>query len=117
MLEFTPLLAMAALVYQVVAFLRFLRGKDVNGALTIVTGWAAGLVAVLLVAQTDFANGIGVGDQTLATLNFASQVFVGLTLSSLAGFGNDVLGAVDQWRSTAKPRLVDGERPLPPPSA
>lgn len=105
-MEFIPVVALALLVYTTINFLRAVLGADWNTAITIVTVWIAGVVALLLVAQTDFASGIAVGDQSLATLNLASLVFVGLTISSVASFGNDILGAVDTNRSTALPHLT-----------
>lgn len=112
-MEFVPFAAMALLLYQLINFLRALSGRDINTAVTLAVAWVAGVITVLLVAQTDFASGIPVGDQTLASLNVASLVFVGLVLSSSASSFNDAVGAVDHNRTTAKPHLWD---PPPPPA-
>jgi hypothetical protein len=42
-----------------------LPGADVNGILTQLAAWIAGVVVVLLVAQTDWADGIAIGDMSL----------------------------------------------------
>lgn len=111
-MEFVPTVALALLVYQIINFLRAALGRDVNSAVTIAVAWVAGVVAVLLVAQTDFASGIAVGDHTLATLNAASLVFIGLTIASIGSGINDVIGSIDSTRTTAKPHLLDP--PVPP---
>lgn len=107
MLEFVPMLALIGLVYQLVNIARSARGKDLNGVITPLASMGAGVIAVLLFAQTDFASGISVGDVTLEDLNIWSQVLVGITIGSGGSVVNDALGAVDQTRSTAKPHLVE----------
>lgn len=107
-MEFVPMAALALLVYQGMKFLRGLLGRDWNTVVTILVAWVVGVVALVLVAQTDFAGGIAVGDFTLATLNGASLVFVGLTIASLGSGFNDVIGAVDNHRSTRLPHLIEG---------
>jgi hypothetical protein len=109
-MEFVPAVAMLALIKQLIDLLRSVRGGDTNSALTILTAWVAGVGVLLLVAQTDWATGISVGDYTLATLNVASLVFVGISIASGASVVSDTLGAIDTSRSTAKPHLfTDGE--------
>lgn len=106
-MEFVPTVALALLIYQFINVLRAAAGRDTNTVVTIVVAWIAGVVSVLLVAQTDFASGINVGDHTLATLNTASLVFVGLTVASLGSGINDAIASVDANRSTSKPHLVE----------
>lgn len=104
-MEFIPMIQMAVLVFAIINFLKAVKAKDTNGALTQLIVWVAGVVVVFLVAETDFASGISIGDQTLNTLNFASLVFIGLTISSLASFGAEVKKAIDNSDSAAKPNL------------
>lgn len=102
---------MAALVLKLIDFLRYCRAADVNGITTQLASWIAGVVVVLLVAQTDWANGIAIGDRSLGTLGFWSLVFYGLSAGSAASFAKDTLKAVDNTNSAAIPTLVpDGER-------
>lgn len=109
-MEFVPALAMAALIYKVIDFCRYLRAADVNGVLTQLAAWIAGVLVVLLVAQTDWANGIGVGDKNLGMLSFWSLVFFGLTVGSGASLVKDTVKAVDNTNSAAIPVLLPNRR-------
>lgn len=106
---FAPLAALTATVFTVISLLRYLRGRDWNGAFTIVSVWVAGIVVLLLFAQTDWAETLtipGLAEEPLSTLNFASLVVLGLQLGSTATAFNEVRGAIDNTSSTAKPKLV-----------
>jgi purine-cytosine permease-like protein len=105
--EFVPLVALGLVVKTTVDILRYLRGRDWNGAGTLLIAWVGGLAAAALFAQTDFADSIAVGDQSLGALNAASLVVFGLVLGSVGANANELFGAIDQNRSTAKPHLVD----------
>jgi hypothetical protein len=106
-MDFAPLAAMAALIISIINLVQYLRAKDTNGVVTTLAVWAAGVVVVLLVAETDFADGINVTDtETLASLNTASLVFVGLTISAIGQFGVQIKKALDSNDSAAKPDLV-----------
>jgi len=111
-MEFVPLVAMGALVFTFVNFLRYLTNGDGKSAITQLVSWVAGVLVVLLVAQTDFADGIVVGDQALSVLNFYSLVFVGLQASSIFGFGQKVVQAIDNTQTARVGSLVpDGVPP------
>lgn len=113
-MEFIPVVAMAALTLKVIDFLRYCRAADVNGVTTQLASWIAGIVVVLLVAQTDWASGIAIGDMNLGTLGFWSLVFYGLSAGSAASFAKDALKAVDNTNSAAIPTLIPtGEHPAP----
>lgn len=105
-MEFVPVVAMAALTLKVIDFLRYLRAGDMNGVLTQFASWVAGVLVVLLVARTDWADGIVIGDMSLAALGVWSQVFFGLSAGSGASFVKDTLKAVDNTNSAAIPTLV-----------
>lgn len=109
-MEFIPVVAMAALTLKLIDFLRYLRGGDMNGALTQLCAWIAGVVVVLIVAQTDWADGIAIGDMSLGTLGFWSLVFYGLSAGSGASAVKDVIKAVDNTNSAAIPVLVPESR-------
>jgi hypothetical protein len=104
--SFEVLVAMSSLIVSIINFVKFVRARDMNGIATTLAVWIAGVLVVLLVAQTDFAEGISVGDKTLASLNFWSLVFVGLTIAGTAIFGNEIKKALDGGDSAAKPPLV-----------
>jgi hypothetical protein len=110
-MEFIPLVQMAVLVFAIINFLKAVRNKDANGYLTQIIVWIAGVAVVFLAAQTDFAEGISIGDQTLTTLNVWSLLFIGLTISSLATFGTEVKKALDGSDSAATKPLVTEKTP------
>lgn len=105
-IDFVPLLMMVSLVIAIINLIKFLRAGDWDGVVTTVSVWLAGVIVVLLVAQTDFADGIPVGNHTLATLNFWSLVFLGLTIGGTAIFGNEIKKALDGGDSAKKPPLL-----------
>ncbi len=104
--EFIPTVAMFALIVKLVDFLRYARAGDLNGVLTQLSTWIAGILVVLLVAQTEWANGIEVGDQPLSVLGFWSQLFVGLTVASTASLAKDTLKSVDNSNTSKIPTLL-----------
>ncbi len=97
---------LGAFITKLIDFLKFVTNKDVNGAVTQLTVWLAGVVGVTLVAQTDFASGVEIGDLNLAELNWWSLVFVGLMASSIFSVVNDVRNAVDNTGSAVTPSLL-----------
>ena len=113
-MEFVPLLQMIALVWAFINFLKAVRNGDLNAWSTQLIIWVAGVLVVLLVAQTDFAEGINVGDWTLATLNMASLIFVGLSIASMASVGNELKKAFDASDSAKTPPLVTSDPPKQP---
>ncbi len=113
MVEFVPALALAALVLKIIDFLRYIKARDVNGAGTQLIVWAAGVGALLLVAQTQFATEIPVGDMNLSQLGVWDIVFAGLSLGSLASASKDVLKSIDNNNTSKIPTLFasnDGSR-------
>ncbi len=106
--EFVPQLAMIALVWKVVDFLRFLfAGKEGrSGVVTQATVWVAGVVGVLLFAQTDWASSIQFAGIPLDSMNFWSQFAAGLGLGSLTSVGVDVKKAIDNRDSAAVPPMI-----------
>ena len=112
-MEFVPVVGMALLVTTLITFIRYLVNGDKNGIVTILSVWIAGVVVVLLAAQTDFADGIAIGQQALSSLNIASLVFLGLTISSIGAFANELRGAIDTSVSTRKPHLLEDEHGEP----
>lgn len=109
-MEFVPAIAMAALILKAIDFARYLRAADVNGIFTQLAAWIAGIVVVLLVAQTDWADGIAVGDMNLAILNIWSLIFYGIAAGSGASIVKDTLKSVDNSNSSAIPTLVPSRR-------
>lgn len=107
-MEFVPLLAAAALVWKIVDFLKYLRTGDVNGVFTQLSVWVAGVAVVLLLANTDWADGITVGDTILGALNGASLVLLGLSVGSTSSVLYDTKAAIDGSDTAVKPPLITG---------
>lgn len=105
-MEFIPLIAMLALVAKVIDFIKFLKNGDTNAWFTQLSVWVGGVVVVLLFAQTQFADGIAVGDMSLSTLNFASLIAVGLSVGSLSSLAIDAKKAIDGGDTAKTPPLL-----------
>lgn len=105
-MEFVPAVAMLALIVKVIDFLRYARNRDANGVLTQLITWAAGVVSLLLVAQTDWAATVAIGDRALSQLGFWSIFFAGLTAGSGASLLKDTLKSVDNHNSSKIPTLL-----------
>lgn len=108
--DFVPMVALAALVITFVNFLKYAKAGDVNGAGTIFIGWVAGVVAVLIGAQTDYAGALVFGDVALENANVWTQIFVGLNIASAGVVLNEFKQAVDRSDSAAKPSLLSNSR-------
>lgn len=112
-MEFIPTIALAALTLKIIDFLRYCKAADLNGVCTQAFAWIAGIVAVLIAAQTDWASGIQIGDRSLAHLGFWSLVFYGLTAGSIGSTIKDIgYKALDNNNSAAIPTLLPPAHPL-----
>ena len=109
MQEFVPAASMSALVIVVINFLRYARARDLDGVATIAAAWVAGVIAVSLAAQSDFAGSIEFGGSALSAMNLWSQVFAGMSLASVGSFAVDIRKALDNNDSAVKPSLVAGK--------
>lgn len=105
-MEFAPLVLLGALVYKFVDFLKFVKTKDWNATVTQLTAWLSGVVAITLFAHSDFGSGIDLGGFSLESLNFVSQIVVGLSATSLFSAFYDVKSALDVTDSARTPALV-----------
>ena len=110
-MEFLPVVAMGLLVVKGLDFLRYARARDLNGVLTQLSAWAVGILVVWLVSQSDWADGINIGDLALGKLGVWSIVFVGMSVASGASFAKDITKAIDNHQSAAIPTLT---APTPP---
>lgn len=104
-MEFVPLLAMLALIKKVGDWLKQITNNDWNGVVTQLVIWVGAVVIVWLVSETDFAEGVGIGDTNLAAVNFASIVFVGLFIGSGASLVHDWFQSRDNSNSPTTTRL------------
>lgn len=105
-MEFVPIVVMLALVKKVVDVVRYASGRDWNGVVTQLLVWAGGVLVVVVFAQSDWAGSVAFGDLHLAQMNVASLVLAGITVGSAASVGQDVIKAVDNGQTEAKPTLL-----------
>lgn len=114
-MDFLPLLSAIALMWKIVDFVKHVRVRDINAVVTQLAVWGAGVLVTFLLAGSDFAEGVSIGDTTLGALNAASVVLVGLCLGASASVGYDFKRSLDNSDSAAQPALVTGEVPITPP--
>lgn len=100
----------AALVWKVIDFLRMLFNitAQKSAIITQATAWVGGVVLCVVAAHAAVTAGLVLpgSDLPLGQLDFASQVLIGLLVSSLASGIVDVKQAIDPSDSAAKPPLV-----------
>ncbi len=105
-MAFVPALAMIALIKKLVDFTRYAKAGDINGIITQLVAWAAGIAVFFLAAQSDWADGIEIGDRALSVLNGWSLVMAGLAAGSSASVFQDFLKSNDNTNSAAIPTLL-----------
>lgn len=105
-MEFAPTVAMVALIIKIIDFVRYARNGDINGVVSQLAVWGAGVVVSLLVAQTEWAATIVLGGKPLSQLGIWSLVFAGLSAGSTASVAKDTLKSVDNNNSSAIPTLL-----------
>jgi len=103
-MDFIPLAAAVALIWKVVDFARFLRARDVDSSLTQAVVWAVGTGVAFLLAGTNWAGGIVLGDVAMQDMSWQSLLLVGLSLGSTASAFVDFKSAIDNTDSAAIPR-------------
>ncbi len=117
-MEFAPAIAAIALIMKIIDFIRYARARDINGVVTQLATWAAGVVVFLLVAQTTWAEDIIIADRPMNVLGFWSLVFAGVSVASAASVAKDTLKAVDSSNSAKIPTLLPvGPQPKTQPPA
>lgn len=102
-MDFAPLLAAIALTWKIVDFVKYLRARNVDAVATQAGVWFAGVAVMLLLAATDFAEGITIGNLALGDLNRASLILLGLSIGSSASVLVDAKRAVDNTDSAVVP--------------
>ena len=103
---FVAAAGLLALIKKFIDFAKYATNKDLNGAMTQIVVWVAGVVAVILYAATDWANTIAFGGLTLADMNMASLIALGLALGSGASLTTDFIKSRDESDSARMPALI-----------
>lgn len=127
-LTIVPIVALGALVFALVNFLKDLSGRNWNGVITQLIAWVSGVAVVLIFCQTFLANTVTLNEVAMSKLSFWSQVFVGLIITSLLSTVNEGYKAIDSTQTASTPKLLGGfwhrrSRPVapapvsPPPAA
>jgi len=101
-------LVFGAVVLKLVDFIKYARNGDWNGVLTLLTGWLAGLVAVFVFVQTEWADEITIGSETLDQLTVWSKVVFAFAASSVAAVLYDFKKAVDNTDTASTPKMQGG---------
>lgn len=102
------LLAIALLANKIIELLKQIRNKDVNGALTLISLFIAGVAALTLAAHAAVTEGTiipGTG-AALGSLDFASLVLLGLMITATGSTVYDFKKAVDSTDSAKQPPLL-----------
>lgn len=111
--DFAPLLAALALAWKLVDFLKYVRTKDSNAALTQLAVWVAGVGVIFLLGATDFAPNVNIGGMALDSVNFWSKVLIGVSIGSSGSVLFDAKKAVDRTDSAKTPALFnDSSAPI-----
>lgn len=113
-MEFAPTVAMVALIIKLIDFTRYAKSRDLNGVITQLCAWGAGVAVAVFVARTDWAPSIVMGGKPLSQLNSWSLVFAGLFAGSTASVGKDVLyKSLDNHTTSAiAPLLRSGSKKI-----
>ena len=99
-----------ALVWKVIDFFRMVTNYKTqrSGIITQVTAWAGGIILVIIAAHASVTSSLVLpgADESLRTIDFASQILLGLLIASLASATVDIKQAFDSSDSAAKPNLL-----------
>jgi hypothetical protein len=106
-MQFTLIIALGTLVYTFVIFLKNLTAQQWSSAITQAIAWCAGIGGVFIMAATQFAGGISIGDMTLDRLDFWSKVLVGLLATSLLSTLHEFKKAIDRTDTAVVPEWFE----------
>ena len=97
-----------ALVWKTIDLLRMLANFDrqKSGVITQVLSWVGGILAVLLYANSDFADTVTIGGKNLAAVSGVTLIMIGVVLGSMASAAVDIKQAVDGNDSASMPKLI-----------
>lgn len=105
-MEVIGLASLIALAWKFVDFIKYIKTRDVNGAVTQAATWVAGIVVVFLAASADITSTLEIGGFALGEVNVWSKVLIGLSLLSLGSVAYDFKKAIDNTDSAHTPSLM-----------
>lgn len=99
-----------ALVWKVIDFFRMLLNFSTqkSAVVTQLSAWVAGVLLVIVAAHASVTSALVLpgADEPLKTIDFASQVLLGLLVASLSSTVVDIKQAIDSSDSASKPPLL-----------
>jgi hypothetical protein len=99
-----------ALVWKVIDFLRMLFNftSQKSAIITQVTAWVGGVALVVIAAHASVSSSLVLpgADESLKTIDFASQILLGLLISSFASTVVDLKQAFDSTDTATKPSIL-----------
>jgi hypothetical protein len=113
-------ISIGALVFVFINFAKAVINKDHNAWLTQLIVWAAGFLAVVLFAHSQFGVGLSIGGTLLRKTSCADQVLLGLLLGSVGSTANEFKKAFDNHDTAATHALfpaIANPPPVPVPAA
>lgn len=107
MQEFLTITGAIALVKAIIDLVKYVRNGDVNGWVTQLAVWVAGVAVVVLYSHSDFTGPFNdVAGIDIGTTGWATLVILGLALGAQAMLVVDFKKAIDSGDSAAKPDLI-----------
>lgn len=106
--DLTNVATLAGIVFLVLKFTSVLKYASASHWREVVTQlivWAAGIIAIVLYANSDIGRGIVVAGGKLGDFDGASLVIIGLALGSTASVARDTIKGLDNSDSAAEPPL------------
>ena len=104
------ILIFSVLVWKVIDFLRMLFNfrTEKSGVVTQATAWIGGVVLVIIASHAAVTSALVLpgSDESLKLMDFASQILLGLLISSLASGVVDIKKAIDNNDTAAKPSIL-----------
>lgn len=110
-LSFSVIAVLGLIVYKLLDFFKYVVNKNWNGALTILIGWAAGIIGIFLFASSTFGSQLQIGEGhhhplLLGSLDPSSKVILGMAATNLLAVFYDAKKAVDGSDSAKTPKLI-----------
>ena len=107
------LLAIALLANKIIELIKYLRVKDWNAAVTLLTLFVAGVVALTLAAHASVTEHTIIPGTTveLGTLEFASLVLLGLMITATGSTIYDFKKSFDNTDSAKQPPMTNLNNP------
>jgi hypothetical protein len=105
-MQFAPLVVLPLLLLKLLDFVRYAKAGDVNGIVTQALAWVGGVLLMLLLARTGFADQMPMGGYLLSKSGFWDQVYLGLAVGSTGSAIKDYFKARDNSNSAAIPTLL-----------